>query len=183
MTKAEMKAIVNRCIEQRALCRMYFRYDSNYFYYFPLLSNDKLFLGMEEDDFILDGYSIRRYADLTKLQAKDDKCMEILRREGITGQITTPDVNISSWETVFSSLQKLRRNIIVLRENLKEEERLFVIGRIESVFRKFAYVRHFDADGVWEDEPDKILYTQITSVSFGTRYVDTFSKYLTDWQP
>lgn len=181
MAKSEMKAIVNRCTEQRMLCRMTFRYDLNYFYCFPLLSNEKLFLGVEEDDFMLDGYSIRRYTDLTKAEINEDKkIMEILRCEGIIGQITTPDVNISNWETVFTSLQKLHRNIIVQRESLKEEERQFVIGSIERVFRKFAYVRHFDANGVWEDEPDKILYTQITSVSFGTRYVDTFSKYLTD---
>jgi hypothetical protein len=169
-------------MKQRMLCRMSFRYGLNDFYCFPLLSNEKLFLGIEEDDFLLDGYSIRRYADLTKLQTKDDKCLEILKREGIIDQITTPDVDISSWEAVFTSLQKLHRNIIVERENLKEEERLFVIGRIERVFRKFAYVRYFDPNGVWEDEPDKILYTQITSVSFGTRYVDIFSKYLEDWQ-
>lgn len=58
MTKAEMKEMVKRCIEQRNLCRMFLRYHENYWYYFPLVSNDKLFLGAEEDDFIIDGYSI-----------------------------------------------------------------------------------------------------------------------------
>ncbi len=70
MTKAEIKRIVNSCIELRNLCRVFFRYDANYWYYFPLISNDKLFLGAEEDDFIIDGYSIRRYTDIKKVEIK-----------------------------------------------------------------------------------------------------------------
>ncbi len=73
---------------------------------------------------------------------------------------------------------KMKKNIIVEKENLNDDESEFVIGRIERVYKEFAYVRHFDADGVWQDEPYKIPYSEITSVSFGTRYVDIFSKYL-----
>lgn len=64
------------------------------------------------------------------------------------------------------------------KESLNENECELIIGRIERVFKKFAFVYHFDADGIWQDEPFKIPYTGITSVSFGTRYVDVFSKYL-----
>ena len=35
---------------------------------------------------------------------------------------------------------------------------------------------HFDADGIWENEPYCIPYTEVTSVTFRSRYVDTFSK-------
>ncbi|MBZ9685330.1 hypothetical protein G9F72_003065 [Clostridium estertheticum] len=182
MTKSEIKEIVNRSIEQRNLCRVFFRYDVNYRYYFPLISNDKLFLGAEEDDFILDGYSIRRYVDVTKVQIKEDKCVEILKSEGIIESIKTPNIDISNWETVFATLKKMNKNIIVECESLFEDECEFVIGRIDSVFKKFAYVCHFDADGIWQEEPFKIPYTGITSVTFGTRYVETFSKYLNELQ-
>jgi hypothetical protein len=180
MTKSEIKSIVNRSVNQRNLCRMFFRYDAYYRYYFPLISNDKLFLGAEEDDFILNGYSIRRYVDLTKVQIKEDKCVEILKSEGIIESIKTPDVDISNWETVFTSLQKMNKNIIVEKESLNEDECEFVIGRIDRAFKKFAYIYHFDADGIWQEEPFKIPYTEITSISFGTRYVEVFSKYLND---
>lgn len=180
MKKSEIKAIVNASIDQRNLCRMYFRYDYYYRYYFPLISNDKLFLSIEEDDFILNGYSIRRHVDLIKVQIKENKCIEILKREGIVDSIKTPDIDISNWETVFTSLLKMNKNIIVESESLNNDESEFFIGRIDKVFKKFVYLYHFDADGIWQDEPFKIQYTEITSVSFGTRYVESFSKYLSE---
>lgn len=180
MKKSEIKAIVNRSIDQRNLCRMFFRYEVNYRYYFPLISNDKLFLGAEEDDFIIDGYSIRRYVDVTEVQIKDDKCVEILQIEGTINGIQMPNIDISNWETVFFSLRKINKNIIVEKENIKDDECEFIIGRIDRIYKKFVYVYHFDADGIWQEEPYRIPYTEITSVSFGTRYVERFSKYLKD---
>jgi hypothetical protein len=180
MTKTEIKEIVKRSIEQRSLCRMFFRYDVNYRYYFPLISNDKLFLGAEEDDFIIDGYSIRRYVDITKVQIKNDMCVKILQNEGVINNIQTPNIDISNWVTVFTSLQKINKNIIIEKESLNEDDWEFHIGRIDRVYKKFVYFYRFDADGVWQDEPFKIPYSEITSVSFGTRYVETFSKYLNE---
>jgi len=178
MTKTKIKEIVKNSVNQRNLCRVFFRYDVNYRYYYPLITNDKLFLGTEEDDFILNGYSIRRFVDVKKVQIKDDKCVEILKEEGVENSIQTPNIDISNWETAFKSLQKLNRNIIVEKESLSENEWEFVIGRIDKVFKKFVNVYHFDADGVWQEEPFRIPYTEITSVSFGTRYVEIFSKYI-----
>ena len=178
MKKSEIKEIINRSIEQRNLCRIYCRYHLNYWYYFPLISNDKLLLGAEEYDFIINGYTIRRYVDITKVEIKDDKCIEILQSEGIVNSIKIPSIDISNWETVFSSLHKMDKNIIVEKESLNEDECKFVIGRIDRVYKKFVYVYHFDADGIWQEEPYRIPYTEITSVSFGTRYVETFSKYI-----
>ena len=73
------------------------------------------------------------------------------------------------------------KNIIVEKESLNEDECEFVIGRIEKIYKKFVYVYHFDADGVWQDKPYRIPYAEITSVSFGTRYVEVFSKYLEEF--
>jgi len=179
MKKTEIKEIVNNSIEQKKLCRLFFRYDKNYYYYFPLCANDKLFLGAEEDDFIIDGYSIRRFVDVTKVQIKDDKCLEILKNEGIIDSIKKPNIDISNWETVFNSLKLLNKNIIVEKESLDDEFE-FVIGRIDKVYKNFVYVYHFDADGIWQEEPYKIHYAAITSVSFDTRYVEVYSKYLDD---
>ena len=180
MKKSEIKAIIKHSIDQRNLCRMFFRYDKNYWYYFPLISSDKLFLGAEEDDFIIDGYSIRRYVDIVKAQTRDDKSVEILQSEGIVNSIQIPNIDISNWRTVFSSLQTINKNIIVEKESLEDDECEFVIGRIDRIFKNFVYIYHFDANGIWQSEPFRIPYTEITSVSFGTRYVETFSKYLNE---
>ena len=178
MTKTKIKEIINIGLVQKKLCRIFLRYDVNYRYYFPLICSDKLFLGAEEDDFILNGYCIRRFRDVKKAQIRDDMCDKILELEGITDSLTAPDVDLTNWETVFKSLQKQNNNIIVEKESLDDEGSEFVIGRIEKVYKRFAYVRHFDADGIWQDEPYRIPYTEITSITFASRYVNVFSKHL-----
>lgn len=180
MTKTKIKEVVANCLIQKKLCRVFLRYDINYRYYFPLIYSDKLFLGAEEDDFILDGYAIRRFKDVTKAQIKDDMCEKILNLEGIVDSISVPEIDLTSWETVFKSLKKIDKNIIVEKESLDDDECKFVIGRIEKVYKKFAYIRHFDADGIWQDEPYKIPYSETTTIVFASRYVEIFSKYLSN---
>ena len=178
MTKAQMKELINECILHKKICNVYFRYDHNYWNLIPLKANDHLFLSVPEDDFILDGYTIRRFKDMNKVKAKDDRCDRILAMEGITDTIETPDININDWKTIFESLIQIEKNIIVEKESLDKDERQFVIGRIEKIYNHFAYVRHFDADGIWQEEPYRIPYSEITSITFLSRYVNVFSKYV-----
>ncbi len=178
MKKTEIKKLISESINSPQLCRVYFKYDENYFYYFPLKCNDKLFLGIEEDDFLLDGYSIRRFRDITKIEIKDDKCLEINILEGNIEKLIVPDLDLTDWETIFNSLKRIGKNIVIEEENINVEESQFVIGKIEGVHSMFVYFRNFDADGIWDKEFVKIPYTRITSITFGSRYVDVFSKYL-----
>ena len=178
MKKSEMKEVVRSAIAPKNLCRMFFKYDVNYRYYFPIQVSNKLFLGAEEDDFILDGFSIRRFCDLTKVQIKDDKCIEIIRNEGILNNLSAPEVDLTDWHSVFLSLQRIGKNIIVEKESLDETEWEFAIGHIEKVLKNKVLFRHFDADGIWQDSPHEISFSQITSVTFGSRYVEIFSKYV-----
>lgn len=113
-----------------------------------------------------------------KVKIKNDMCDKILKNEGLTSNIIIPSIDISSWKSVFESLIGLNRNIIVERRALDYADTEFVIGRIDSIYKNFAYVWHFDADGIWEDSPIRVPYTQITNIKFGSRYVDTFSKYI-----
>ena len=64
--KSDIKILLNNSIEKRQLCRVKFDYDDNTWFVFPLLINDKLFLCANEEDFILNGYSIRRFKDVVK---------------------------------------------------------------------------------------------------------------------
>lgn len=178
MKKSEMKELVRAAINTKELCRMFFKYDLNYRYYFPFQASDRLFLCAEEDDFIIDGFSIRRFCDLTKVQIKDDKCIEIIRNEGILNNLFAPEVDLTDWHSVFLSLQRIGKNIIVEKESLDEDEWEYVIGHIEKVLKNKVLFKHFDADGVWQDAPLEIPFSQITSVTLGSRYVETFSKYV-----
>ncbi len=126
----------------------------------------------------MDGYTVGRIKDIKKIKAKDDMCDKILQMEGITDKIEMPPVDISSWKSVFESLKLTGKNIIVEKESLDEKEWHYVIGRIEKIYNRFAYVRHFDSDGIWQEEPYRIPYSEITSITFSSRYVDIFSKYV-----
>lgn len=53
-----------------------------------------------------------------------------------------------------------------------------MIGKIGKIHKSFAYVWNFDADGVWDESPVKVTYSEITDIIFGSRYVETFSKYV-----
>ena len=68
MKKQEKIDLIALGIRKAQLLRMYFRYDENYFYYYPNAVNERLILAQEEDDFQLDGYHIRRISDLKKAE-------------------------------------------------------------------------------------------------------------------
>jgi hypothetical protein len=91
-------------------------------------------------------------------------------------------MNISSWQMVFESLKHTEDIIIVEKNLLEEDERDFIIGRIEEIYTKVAYVHYFNADGIWDEEPDRIPYSEITDVTFGNRYITVFSKHVAEYK-
>lgn len=180
MKKGELKELVRNAAENINIINAYFRFDAYYYNLIPLTMSEKLFLVINEDDFIFDGYSVFRFKDLTKAKIKNDMCDEILKKEGLISNIVIPDIDISSWKCVFESLKKMKRNIIVEKRALDRVDSEFVIGRVEKIYKDFVYVWQFDADGIWEDSPTRVPYSQITNVTFCRRYVDIFSKYIDD---
>ena len=174
MKRQEKIDIIEKAIKNTEICRCYFSYDENYFYYYPNAVNEKFILGQEEDDFLLDGYAIRKISQLRKVEVKDDKCDEINKEIGLKSQIKKPDVDIFSWQTIFQSLKKLDTFIIV-EDSINED---FTIGIIKKVLKNKVYFLEFDADGIWGDYEVEIPYTSITSVKWNTRYAITWEKYL-----
>ena len=51
MKKEEKIAVISNAILSVDICRCYFQYDQNYFYYYPNAVNERFLLGQEEDDF------------------------------------------------------------------------------------------------------------------------------------
>ena len=174
MKKQEKINLIQKAIQETVICRCYFVYDQNYFYYYPNAVNEKFFLGQEEDDFLLDGYCIRKISQLKKIEVKDDKCQEINKLFGITDQVVDPGIDISSWQSIFESLSKLDTYIQI--EDAFGEQ--FAIGIIQKVLKDKLYFKHFDADGIWDEADLEIRYSQITSVSWGTRYAQYWKRYM-----
>lgn len=178
MKKIEIIELINMAVKSKEMCRIFFKYNYYYSYHFPLITSEKLFLSANEDDFIIDGFTVRRFCDIKKLEIKNDKCVEIIKCEGVLDVIKVPEIDITDWYNTFLSLSKLNINIIVEKESLNDDECEFAIGKIVKVLKTKVIFKGFDADGVWQEDFYEIPYSQITSVSFASRYIDVFSKYV-----
>ena len=174
MKKQEKIDLIQKSIAEKEICRCYFSYDPGYFYCYPNAVNDRFILGQEEDDFLLDGYCIRKISQLKKVEIKDDKCNEINKLFGIADQIADPGIDIGSWRSIFELLAGLDTYIQIE----DEINRQFAIGIIEKVLKDRLYFRRFDADGVWDEADLEIRYSGITSVHWGTRYARYWKRYL-----
>ena len=173
MKKEKMITCIENASGTYELCRCWFEYEKNYWYFYILDFNAKLFLGVEESDFELNGFQIRRINDIKKIETRTDACTLINRKQEILKTVKKPAVNLGSWQTVFESLERLKWLVII--EN--EFKGQFFAGRIIKVKKKSLIFQEFDADGKWQDETE-IEYDAITSVTFKDRYLTTWQKYL-----
>lgn len=178
MKKKKIRSRIEKAIKSHLLCSMQMEYSKEDFHFFPLMISEKLFLGAREEEFQLNGCSIRRMQDIEKVNILDDFCGNISIREAGADASKVPEVDISDWFGAFTSLEKLGKIIIVEKESLHEKSNMFAIGKIEKVCHKHVCLRYFGPDGIWDDEQWKIPYDDITSVTIGSRYAEVFSKYL-----
>lgn len=173
MKRSKKISVLRECARNRHICRCFYKYDKSYWYYYINDFNDSFVLGQEENDFELNGYTIRNLDELKKAEIKNDVCEEINRLNGVAEQIKASKIDISSWQSIFNSLRECGEWGIVENEN----EGKFHIGIIINAGKNKLTMREFDADGKWLAET-KIPYKEITSVSYKTRYIDNFRKYL-----
>lgn len=163
------------CANSRRLCRVEMKYGEEMLCV-PLDVSDKFFIGAAVYDFMIDGWVIRRVGRIDRIRSKSDKISAICEAEGLCRRAADPKVNLTSWRSVFRSIRAMNRNVIIEHENSEKSE--LYIGRIEAVKKRGVCLRYFDSEGVWDEEPIEIPYYRITGVTFGTRYLEIFSKYL-----
>jgi hypothetical protein len=153
--------------------------DSNVIYCYPLLMSNKLLLIQYLYDFQVDGYMIIRLKDITSIRSDDlERFSEsIIKNEGIIENIKNPSFEtIEDWLEVFKKLKSMGNNIIIECETIDNSE--FYIGEIIDINKKSVSLLNFDGIGEWDEEPTKINYSDITSISFGKRYINIISKYV-----
>jgi len=174
MKKQEKINILQAGVSGKGMCRCYFCYDPGFFYCYPNEVNDTFLLAQEEDDFILDGYFIRKITHLKKVEMRLDLCHEINECFGITEQIAHPGVDISSWKSIFESLMK-KDTYVIIEDCIGGK---IAIGVIEKVLKSKLYFKRFNAKGIWDEKIMEIPYSSITGVEWGTRYDVMWKKYL-----
>ena len=178
MKRFEINAVLEEACRQTLLCRMFLKADPNCYSCFPVKTSEDLFIYMEEQDFRLDGYVARRIKDIVEISSKVDLTDEILKSEGVMDQVESIDIDISSWEGLLSFLSSRKLNAIFESQDRDSGMPDYVIGRIEKKDDRYLYVRGFDTNGQWEEKPTRIAFSELCSISWNTRYVDIFSKYL-----
>jgi hypothetical protein len=173
MEKQEKLDLLRRAIEHPTLHQYFFTYDLECIFY-PLAVNDKFILGQKENDFVLDGYHIRKLSQLRKIKALPKKYNELCGTVGLPAQRKDPGIDISSWQSIFEDLQKLD-TFVIIKNDFDED---YAIGTIQKVLKNKLHFRGFDAEGQWYEEPIEIPYSSITTVSWNTRYDTVWKQYM-----
>lgn len=132
----------------------------------------------ECDDFRLLGFNILPIKDFKQIRYNNndkyyDKIM-LLENEKKNIGIKTK-VDITDWKSIFQSLRKKKKNVVVECENPKIDS--FTIGPIKRITDKSVFIQYFNATGFLDEKPTKIEYKNISKIMFDDRYVDIFSKY------
>lgn len=179
MKKSEKLTILSLAKGTYDLCRCYFYYHDYYWYYYILDYSDKFIFGIEEYDFQLNGFQIRKISELEKIELKNDLCTKINMDKKILENINAPIVNLSSWHDVFISLSGTAKFLIVQNENNKHNGPYFYVGKIRKVKKSSVILSPFDADGKWFDDVE-LPFSEITSVTFGDRYSTVFGEYISE---
>jgi len=86
------------------------------------------------------------------------------------------NVDLKSWKTLFKSLKKHDKHVIIECEDLKNPS--FNIGPIKKVGNNSLRIQNYDATGRLDENDTKIKYESITLVKFNDRYSSIFRKYL-----
>lgn len=137
MQKEEIKLLLKQAQKYKIVANVDFRFDVRYYNLIPLIANEKLFLCINENDFIFDGFSIFRLKDIKKIEVKEDFCDKILRDEGLIDTIETPNIDISDWKSVFQNLKAMDKNIIVEKQTINGVGSEFVIGKIDKIYNLY----------------------------------------------
>ena len=141
-------------------------------------SFDFVFL-KENDDFLFNGFTIFPISSITKIRHNDyDKHFDfIMEQEGQKRLIEIPyQIDLESWESIFNSIKNTNLKCAVENEN--SDRFFFKIGELVKVKSRSFKILNFDPAGYLDNEPTKIKYKEISSVSFDDFYTNTMSKYL-----
>lgn len=128
-------------------------------------------------DFRLDGLMFVRLEDLTAMTSGETDIFQrkLLEEEGLLAEVnfdfSFPDGGVLEW------LRKLPSERVVTLENERDDEFLFLIGRIEAIDGEVIKVRSFDREAQWDAELDELQLDDLTSISVGGNYALTYERY------
>lgn len=145
---------------------------------FPVMLSENLLLMTVINDFYDEGFAILRLSDISDAYSKESDTFyeKICISENIG--IRTSDIvqEITDLTTVLKQLIKHEGFISIQCEN-QIERCTFYLGEINAIEQDGVVFKDIDMDGKWDDEPHKILFDEITQITFGDNYSKVFYKY------
>ncbi|MCW8139791.1 MAG: hypothetical protein KIT58_12910 [Planctomycetota bacterium] len=91
---------------------------------------------------------------------------------------SVPARALEGWPGLLAWLRRRGDNVIIQCEEPDASNAAFYIGRVERVDDHEVLFNGFDPIGRWATGPDHIAVREITSVEFGTPYIELMSRHL-----
>ncbi len=145
----------------------------------PLALGSELFLCQEVNPDLLlpDGFSVLRLADVVEVRSRGwERVVE--RALADEARLPEPDaipaLSLDGWPAVLADLQARGERVVV---NCEEYDDGFFLGPIVGLEEDGVEILPIDSAGKWEEDTWTVEYDGITCVSFGTRYIQVFSRH------
>ena len=178
MSATDIKSVIRSCISPVGICKISFEYQQYEEFFFPLALSDNLFIAVSERDFRLDGFTVRQLSDVVSAEPIRGTYLKIHYSEGNVSRLSTPPIDLKSWKSVFSSIIAANETVIIEGYAPNSANKFFIIGRVLAVGEQGIRFRAFDGSGTWSEKPITLPYANIFSMTFGSSYITTYSKYV-----
>ena len=138
----------------------------------------KLLILQQVYDFHLEGLVVLRKKDISNVSqsATDDFQKQMLVDEGLFAQIDFDTrFELSDWKSIIEQLGNLHGLLIIENEDPADPQ--FLIGQVSKCSKSGVAMRFFDGCGIWDDEPVKLPYREITLCTANSNYVNKYRNY------
>ena len=140
----------------------------------PLQMSEKLVLVAPYTDFKPDGFEVVRLRDISNVRADEQAAFheQVMQAEGVLRGLIPPQVSLESVPALLTDLGALGEAVAV-----SGKENVLLLGTIEKAGKKKLRVRYVDGEGHVDEDPTRFSYDDISSVSFGSRYLKLVVQY------
>ena len=146
---------------------------------FPIMMSTNYLLMTVINDFHDEGFTILRLIDISDAYSKENDAFyeKICIAENIGLGTANVVHDVTDLSFALMQLKDYRGFISIECEN-QVEKGTFYLGKIETVETDGVFFQDIDVNGTWDDETHKILFNEITRISYGDNYAKVFYRYV-----